>query len=133
MSQLILSVVAILQTVGVHYLFKKDRAATAIHVDQVCHYTLPMLYVGVTAGMFMVANSEHSPSLYTGAMSLILVMSITLVPVTITLSWIRATSFDRQRSQNVKILQTLGIHSTHESEEAIRAVFESFDVDQSGD
>ena len=90
LSQLVLSVIAIFQTVYVHCLFMTQRQEAAIHFDLVSHVTLPLLYAGVTMGMFMLANAQLDANLYAGGIALIVLTCITLIPGTFMLAWVRA-------------------------------------------
>ena len=45
LQQLVLSLVAVAETMVVHLLFAKNKPKLGTHVDQVCRVTLPSLYV----------------------------------------------------------------------------------------
>ena len=61
-----------------------------MHFDLVSHLTLPLLYVGVTAGMFMLANAQLQPRLFSGGVAMIVVSCVLLIPGTFILAWMRA-------------------------------------------
>jgi len=130
--QLILSIVSILQTVFVHFLFVKNYQEVGTHIDQVCHITLPFLYLTVTSGIFLIGLSENNSSLETVGISLSIIGAVTVPPLTALLTWLRSTRFRRQRKRHVKLLHKVGINQTPESRDAISKVFRSFDVDASG-
>jgi len=133
LSQLVLSVIAIFQTVFVHAMSKRQYQEAAMHFDLVSQLTLPLLYVGVTAGMFMLANAQLQPRLFTGGVALIAVACVFLIPGTFILAWMRATSFERHRRRCVQFLLRLDVEQSAETQKAIRDVFASFDVDKSGE
>jgi len=126
--QLALVTAAIMETVIVHYLFVTARQALSLHLDNVCHFTLPALYCGVTLGLFLMVDDN-----YVAGIVIIAVFSFVLIPVTIFLVWLRSTAFSRRRKRRVYELQHLTHDDGDKYDHAVRQVFESFDVDGSGE
>jgi len=130
--QLLLSLVAVIQTIIVHYLITTNRDAVAVHLDNACKVTLPVLYVGLTGAMFLIATSEFDQVKYDTAVALIATLSTCAIPATLFLAWLRATKFDRDRRRSVAVLRTVGIHGGKRSEDAITQFFNCFDLDSNG-
>jgi len=134
--QLALVTVAILETITVHYLFVTNHQALALHIDNVCHFTLPALYVGVTLGLFMMVRADRPAEGTEGQQDgiiMIAVCSAVLIPLTVFLTWLRATAFSRRRKRAVQALQSLTVDDGNKYDLAVRKIFKTFDLDGSGE
>jgi len=131
--QLLLSLIAVAETMVVHLLFARNAAKLATHIDMVCRITLPALYVGETAGIFIVGVGGGRGLQTALGAALMVTFAVFLVPVTLVLVWRRATAL--QRHQEVCIASLKLIAPTDEAayDAALERMFNAFDVDASGE
>jgi hypothetical protein len=105
LSQLLLSLVAVAETMVVHLLFKHNAGKLATHIDSVCRQTLPALYIGVTAGIF-IYGIGRGRELYTSVGFAIMgIFIITMIPATLFFVWVRQGRLGRWQAKCIKELK----------------------------
>ena len=135
LTQLVLSLIAVLEAIIVHVLFTKNKPKLALHVDTVCRLTIPLLYLLVTMGSFFHGMSYNKNGMRDLAFVLMFGTSGVVVPLTIWLSYWRATSIRREQLNSVGELRKTPT-PTEKSDEYIKKVervFHAFDNDASGE
>ena len=133
LSQLLLSLIAVAETMVVHLLFKHNAAKLATHIDSVCRQTLPALYIGVTAGIF-IYGIGRGRELYTSVGFAIMgIFIITMIPATLFFVWVRQGRLGRWQAKCIKELKKADPDDGEEYDKAVGQVFHAFDVDESGE
>ena len=133
LSQLLLSLVAVAETMVVHLLFKHNAGKLATHIDSVCRQTLPALYIGVTAGIF-IYGIGRGRELYTSVGFAIMgIFIITMIPATLFFVWVRQGRLGRWQAKCIKELKKANPADGKEYDTRVRQVFHAFDVDESGE
>jgi len=133
LSQLLLSLIAVAETMVVHLLFKHNAAKLATHIDSVCRQTLPALYIGVTAGIF-IYGIGRGRELYTSVGFAIMgIFIITMIPATLFFVWVRQGRLGRWQAKCIKELKKANPADGKEYDTRVRQVFHAFDVDESGE
>ena len=130
-----LSLIAVLEAIIVHILFTKNQPKMALHVDTVCRITIPLLYLLVTIGSFLHGMSYNSSFKRDFAFVLMFGTSGVVVPLTIWLSYRRATSIHREQMESVGQLRLTPPpkEKSEEYSKKVERVFRAFDNDVSGE
>ena len=133
LSQLLLSLIAVAETMVVHLLFKHNAAKLATHIDAVCRQTLPALYIGVTAGIF-IYGFGRGRDLYTSVGFAIMgIFIITMIPATLFFVMVRQGRRGRWQAKCIKELKKADPADGTEYDKRVGQVFHAFDVDESGE
>ncbi len=131
LSQLVICLIAVAETMIVHMLFACNHPKLATHIDKVCRITLPILYAGETAGMFIFGVGRGNSDAVGAA--IMLTFAVFLIPSTLMLVWWRATRLHRAQQRAILALQVSGPDLGAEYDKKVEEVFHSFDVDSSGE
>mmetsp|Transcript_9115 Transcript_9115/g.23876 ORF Transcript_9115/g.23876 Transcript_9115/m.23876 type:complete len:1171 (+) Transcript_9115:57-3569(+) len=131
--QLVLSLVAVAETMVVHLLFARNQAKLATHIDVVCRYTLPTLYIAETAGIFLLGIARGRVGLTTLGLVVMIGFACALIPATLCLVWSRSTALSRHQAHCIRHLVHASPEDGHEYDAAVSSVFRAFDVDGSGE
>ena len=135
LTQLVLSLIAVIEAIIVHVLFTKNKPKMALHVDTVCRVTIPVLYCVVTIGSFMHGISNGNIVLQTIAFILMFGTTGVVVPLTILLSYLRSTAIRREQLSSVAELrqEPPPKEKSDDYTKKVERVFRAFDNDASGE
>ena len=100
--QLALSLLAVAETMIVHYIFSHNMDKLAFHIDASCRVTFPVLYLFVTGGMFSFGISGgYRDELKTGGFHMISWSIALLVPICAAIVWMRYTAHSRWQRRTI--------------------------------
>ncbi|KOO30825.1 hypothetical protein Ctob_016325, partial [Chrysochromulina tobinii] len=133
LSQLVLSLIAVAETMVVHLLYKQNQATLATHIDSVCRQTLPALYIGETMGIFIYGVGRGREIYSILGFAIMAIFLVTMIPATLFFVWLRQGRVARWQAKCLKDLKNSKHEDGDEYDMKAGRVFHAFDFDQSGE
>ncbi len=139
--QMALTAIAVIETVVVHILIKRNNERLGRNIDWVSRRTLPILYCSWTAGSFMLSQGEapNGDMWLVIGINMIVISACVLVPVTALVVWWHYSEQERLKMKRVSQLLEIAQLPEHDEKwrrrwrHCGRKTFASFDIDSSGE